>query len=435
MNDHAEMNMKRDHSRRRFLGTTLAGTLGLALSPAWQRLLSKEAPKRRAKSCILVWLNGGPSHLDTFDPKPGTETGGPFKAIDTAVSGMQFSEHLPRLAEQARHLAVLRSISSPEGDHEGAYTLLHTGNQRQETVEFPSLGSVLAREWTAEDGDLPAFFSLNGSAAGAGFFGVEFAPYVVGSLDTPVENLKMPEGVDEKRRDRRLQALRAFNGGFAKRVDAASAVEHERFIAKALKLQNSPALKAFDLTQEKPETLARYGIPAAPKEGEETPVFGKACLMARRLIENGVRFVEVTLDGWDTHSDNFNQVRTLCQQLDPVFAALVGDLNSRGLLDETLVVCMGEFGRTPKINDQTGRDHHSEAFSAVLAGGGTQGGQVIGSTDPTGTQVKDQIIKVPDLYATLLSAVGVDPLKSYRTPEGRPIKLADKGKIVAGVLR
>jgi uncharacterized protein (DUF1501 family) len=428
-----------NHSRREFLAAGIAGTIGLALSPAWQKFLAKDAPSRRAKSCILLWLNGGPSHLDTFDPKPGADTGGPFQAINSAVPGMRFCEHLPKLAGQAKHLAVLRSLSSPEGDHEGGYHLLHTGNQRQETVEYPSLGSVMAREWTAEDGDLPAFVSLNGSAPGGGFFGVEFAPYIVGNLDAPVDNLALPEGVDEKRRDRRLKALREFNGGFARRVDAASAAAHERFITKALKLQNSPALKAFDLTQEKQAVLQAYGIPSAPpKEGEEAPavpVFAKACLMARRLVENGVRFVEVTLDGWDTHSDNFNQVAGLCGQLDPAFAALIGDLSTRGMLDDTLVICLGEFGRTPKINDQTGRDHWSEAFSGVLAGGGIKGGQVIGATDDRGEHIKDRSIKVPDLYATLLSAMGVDPAKSYRTPEARPIKLAEKGQVVAGLLR
>jgi hypothetical protein len=425
-------------TRRGFLGAGLASTLGLALSPAFQKLLGKEASGRRARACILLWLNGGPSHIDTLDPKPGQPTNGPFKAIATRVAGVQVSEHLPRLAEQANHLAIVRSLTSKEADHDLAYQLLHTGNLRSETVEYPALGSVVAREWTGEDGDLPAYVALNGSAPGAGFFGVEFAPYVVGNLDAPIDNLGLPEGVDEKRRQRQLQALATLNAGFARRVDRESVAEQERFTARAGRLRHSPALKAFDLGSEKPATLAAYGAPPppmkAPPEGEaameQGSPFGKACLIARRLVEHGVRFVEVTLDGWDTHADNFNAVTGLSRQLDAGLAGLVGDLAARGLLGQTLVVCLGEFGRTPEINPQQGRDHWSEVFSAVLAGGGVRGGQVLGASDAKGAHVKDRPVTVPDLYATLLSAFGVSGTQQYRTPEGRPIRLAEKGKVV-----
>jgi hypothetical protein len=423
-------------NRRGFLGAGIASTLGLALSPAFQKLLAAEAPKRRARACILLWLNGGPSHLDTFDPKPGTETGGPFKSIKSKVPGLDLCEHLPKLAEQARHLAVIRSITSREADHDRAFQYLHTGNQRDETVEHPSLGAVVAREWAAEDGDLPSFVSINGNSFGPGFFGVEYAPHLIGNLDAPIDNVALPEGVDEKRMDRRLKALAAFNGGFAKRADRESVAEHERFTAKAVRFRKSSALQAFDLKDEKPETLAAYGV-TVPKEGEDNApnVFGKACVMARRLVEHGVRFVEVTLDGWDTHADNFNQVAALCKQLDPAFAGLLGDLSQRGLLDQTLVMCMGEFGRTPTINAQTGRDHWSEAFSAVLAGGGVKCGQVIGASDAKGEQPKDHPVAIPDLYATLMNGFGVDPAKLYRSPGGRPIKLADKGKVMQDLFR
>jgi uncharacterized protein (DUF1501 family) len=430
----------RRSTRREFLGAGIAGTLSLALSPAIQQLLAREGTARRAKACILLWLNGGPSHIDTFDPKPGAITGGPFKAIATKLPGLRLSEHLPRLAEQAKHLAVVRSLTSREADHELAYQFLHTGNQRDETVDYPAIGSVMARAWTAEDGDLPSYVALNGDAGGPGFFGVQFAPYVVGSLDAPVENIELPEGVGAERQARRLRALHTFNNGFAGRVDRHSVAEHERFTAAARRFQQSPALKAFDLSAEKAQTRAAYGI--HPKaEGDKKPegdkdkeqdrsAFAKACLMARRLVEHGVRFVEVTLDGWDTHTDNFTTVETLCDQLDSAFAALVSDLAERGLLERTLVLCLGEFGRTPHINDQKGRDHWSKAFSAVLAGGGVRGGQVIGATDARGENVKERPVTVPDLYATLLAAFGINGAKSYRTPAGRPIRLADKGKVV-----
>jgi uncharacterized protein (DUF1501 family) len=411
-------------SRRRFLGAAL----GLALSPSFQRLLSAEGPARRAKACILVWLNGGPSHLDTFDPKPGAPTGGSFKAIDTAVSGLRLCEHLPKLAGQAKHLAVVRSMTSKEADHGRAYDFLHTGNLADETVEYPSLGSVAARTWCAEDGDLPPFIALGGASAGPGFLGVEYAPHVVGDLAAPLDNIALPQGVDDVRLERRRQALATFNQGFARRIDPSSVAQQERFTTKALRLRTSAALKAFDLSQEKPKALAAY------KADTDAGAFGKGCLMARRLIEYNVRFVEVMLDGWDTHTDNFTAVKGLCEQLDSALSQLVSDLAERGRLNETLVACMGEFGRTPVINDQGGRDHWSEAFSLVLAGGGIKGGQVLGATDDRGEQVKQRPVTVPDLYATLLAALGIDAGKTYRTPGGRPIKLAGKAKIVSEVL-
>jgi uncharacterized protein (DUF1501 family) len=415
-------------NRRQFLGAGLIGTLGLALSPAWQRLLAADGATKRAKACILIWLNGGPSHIDTFDPKPGSATNGPFEAIDTQVAGMRICQHLPKLAEQAKHLALVRTLTSREQDHDRAFQYLHTGNQKEETVEYPSLGAVVARSWSGQESDLPAFVSINGSGGGPGFFGVDFAPLVVGNLDAPVDNVALPEGVDDKRMDRRLKALDAFNKGFAKRAASTATDEHTQFVKKAVRFRSSPALKAFDLTAEKPEVLQSYGA------DKEDGAFGKACVMARRLVENGVRFVEVTLDGWDTHADNFTAVEKLLCQLDPAFSSLVTDLSDRGKLDETLIVCMGEFGRTPTINDQKGRDHWSDAFSMVLAGGGIKGGQVIGETDAKGEQVKDRPVTVPDLYATLLKTCGLDGSKTYRTPEGRPIKLADKGKVVKELL-
>jgi hypothetical protein len=421
-------------TRREFLGAGLVGTLGLALSPAVQNLLAREGPERRAKACILIWLNGGPSHIDTFDPKPGADTGGPFQAIDTAAPGLRLCQHLPKTAQQAKHLAVVRSLTSREADHDRAFFYLHTGNLRDETVEHPSLGSVVAREWKEEDGDLPAFVSLFGNSTGPGFFGLDYAPHVVTSLDAPADNVALPEGIDDRRMDRRLAALEAFDRGFARRSDPDRAAEHQRRVARATRLRKSPALKAFDLSEEKPLTLAAYGVGA---EGGDPNAanFGRGCLTARRLIERGVRFVELTLDGWDTHANNFDMVAALLAQFDPAFAALTDDLAARGLLDRTLVVVMGEFGRTPQINPQNGRDHWAEAFSAVLAGGGVRGGRAYGSTDGKGAQVKDNPVTVPDLYATLLAAFGVEGSRAFRTPEGRPIKLADKGKVVTDLFR
>ena len=418
-------------SRRELLGSSLAGLLGWALAPSAQRLLAQEpGPVATAKACILVWLNGGPSHIDTFDPKPGSDTNGPFTPIDTAVAGLQIGEHLPRLAQQADKLAVVRSLTSVEADHDRAYYFLHTGNQLQAVTEYPSLGSVMAHAWSGEDADLPSFVTIgsSGNGDGGGFLGLEFNPYVIGDLSDPIANITSPESVSEARLQRRLEALRGFDDRFAAGIRQPLAQGHSRFTEKALRVMRGPGLAAFDISTESAETLALYGAAA------EDAYFPRACLAARRLVEHGVRFVEVVLDGWDTHGDNFNQVQALCGQLDPALAGLVADLSIRGLLDQTLVLCMGEFGRTPTINGDNGRDHWSDAFSAVLAGGGLRGGLALGSSDERGEQVAERPVSIPDLYATLLTACGVDPRHQFRSAEGRPIRLAENGTAVAELL-
>jgi uncharacterized protein (DUF1501 family) len=416
-------------TRREFLAGGLAGTLAFAFSPVVQRLLAAEE-KKRAKACILVWLNGGPSHLDTLDPKRGVETGGPFKAIDTTVPQMKLSEHLPKVAAQAKRFSLVRSLTSVEADHDRAYYYLHTGNQPQATVEFPSLGAVVARQWTGQEGDLPTFVSLGSlnRGGGAGFLGLEFAPYVVDDLNNPIANVTPPEGIAEARQLRRLKELEALNDRFARRAAQTQPADHARFTAKALRLMSGKGRQAFDLSQEPSEAMALYGA------AEEDAAFARSCVLARRLVERGVRFVEVVLDGWDTHGDNFNQVQALCGQLDSPLAGLIADLSDRGVLDETLVVCMGEFGRTPAINAQNGRDHWSDAFSALVAGGGIAGGRVVGASDERGEQVKERPVGVPELFATLLSCCGIDGTKQVRTAEGRPIRLVDKAAAVQELL-
>ena len=414
-------------NRRGFLARGLAGTLGLAFSPVIQAAIasgsnSKAAP--RASRCVLLWLNGGPSHIDTFDPKPGVDTGGPFKAIDTDAPGLKLSEHLPKLAQQARHLAVVRSLTSPEADHERAYQLLHTGNVPQETVAYPALGSVMARRWSGEESSLPTYVAINGEAPGPGFFGLDFAPYAINDPASPFTNVAPPEGVSARRMARRLKALDDINSGSAGGREPGALADIAKVGTRARRLMRSPSLKALDLSKESPATLARFAA-----EGDNGG-FGRGCLLALRLLEQGVRFVEVTLDGWDTHNDNFTATSDLMGRLDPGFAALVASLAERGMLEDTLVLCLGEFGRTPTINGTSGRDHWSDVFSAVVAGGGVRGGQVIGSSDEKGSAVKDRPVTVPDLFATLLWSVGVDGSRPFQTPEGRPIKLAEKGKVV-----
>lgn len=392
-------------SRREFLTWGAGGLLAARLAP----LLGQEG-RAKAKRCIVLWMAGGPSHVDTWDLKKG-----PIRGIETVQRGVRISEHLPQLAKAAGLYTILRSVTSREADHERATVLLHTGNLPQETVTYPTLGAVASKEWPA--GDLPVFVAAGGHLE-PGFLGLEHAPFTV-NPDNPADTLAVPEEM-KARFAKRLELLESLDRGFGARSDAAAVAEEVKLRRRALALMGSKAAKAFDIAQEPEAVRAAYG---------DSP-FGRGCLLARRLAEHGVRFVEVALDGWDTHENNFGQVPALCGALDPAMGSLLRELEERRLLEETLVVWMGEFGRTPEVNRTEGRDHHSAAFSAVLAGGGIARGRVVGATDDTGTEVKERPVPVPDLFASLFHALGFDPQKEYVTPEGRPIKLVPKGAVV-----
>jgi uncharacterized protein (DUF1501 family) len=394
-------------TRRGILRAGLGAFLASSITP----LFGQEDKSGRAKKCIVLWMMGGPSHVDTWDLK---KDNGPFKSIETTAPGLKISEHFPLLAKEANNFSIIRSLTSKEADHGRATQYLHTGNTPQETVSFPTLGSVAAKEWPAAS-ELPTFVSVGDSYIDPGFLGLEFAPFVV-DLDDPTETLKVEKEL-RNRLPKRLSLLDSMNRDFAQRSDAAIIAEDEKVRQRAMALMSAKAVKAFDVKKENDASQIAYGNNS----------FGKGCLLARRLVEHGVRFVEVALDGWDTHEDNFETVKKLSQTLDVAMAALLRDLADRKMLDETLVLCMGEFGRTPEINDKQGRDHHSKAFSMLLAGGGINGGRVIGKTDESGTEVADRPVTIPDLYATIFHAFGFDPAKRYETAGGRPIKLVQDG--------
>lgn len=380
--------------------------------------------KGPGRSCIVLWLGGGPSHIDTFDPKPGRETGGPFAAIPTAVPGLSLSEHLPQLAAEAGHLAVVRSLSSKEGNHERAAHLLRTGYAPSPTVDYPALGSWASAELGDPKAALPAFVSVRGPSAGAGCLGAQHGPFVVQTPGQAPENTDYPRAVDSVRFLRRQAALRALEEDFARRTGDPKIAARQKVRERAVRMMYTPRLDAFDLSGE-PEALRRaYG----------DHDFGRGCLLARRLVEAGVRFVEVALDGWDTHKDNFGQTRRLSGILDGAMAALMRDLRERGAWDRTVVLCMGEFGRTPRINADQGRDHHPQAFSVLLCGGGVRGGQAYGATDADGAKVVDRPVSVPDLLATVAVLVGMDPDREIQSQAGRPVGLTDHGTPVAGLL-
>jgi hypothetical protein len=345
---------------------------------------------------------------------------------------VRISQHLPGLAKEFQDLAIIRSLVSTEGDHGLGTQLMMTGQQpRQQAVRYPCLGSLLSKELGRSDNDLPNYVSLSPMRLGdSGFLGPNYSPLTVsGASDDPnaranltLEDLA-PRGKDELAIKRQFDVLKFMQQGFGTTYSGDSVNAHAASYAKAMRMVETQGRKAFELDQEKPELRDAYGRNR----------FGQGCLLARRLVERGVAFVEVTLSGtpanaagWDTHADNFNQVRQLSEILDPAWATLMRDLRERGLLESTLVVWMGEFGRTPKINPNGGRDHFPTAWSVVLGGAGIHGGQAIGKTSAGGDEVADRPVTVADFYATICTAVGVRPSKENVSPEGRPIPLVDR---------
>ena len=412
----------KDVSRREFLKFGMSSFLGLI---AMQHLQSSVVAQidqisGSAEHCIVLFMNGGPSQLDTFDPKPATLNGGPFKAIPTSAEGVQFSEHLPQLAEQAHHLSIIRSMVSGEGNHERARYLLHTGYAPSGILDYPSFGSITSHYLGDEDFELPNCININAPTFSSGFLSAEHDPLLITDPMKPIDNLSYPPQMGARRFSQRLRMLENQDSEFLKKRANRSLEAHQATYGKAEKLINSPYTEAFNLSGEPMGLRDAYGMNS----------FGSGCLMARRLVEAGVKFVEVSLDGWDTHEDNFNKTEGLLRTLDPAFSTLVGDLTDRDLLDKTLVLWLGEFGRTLRINNDEGRDHFPNGWTAVLAGGGVRGGQVIGVTSEDGTQVVDRPVSVPDLFASLCFALGVDPHSENYSRVGRPIPVVNDGSVV-----
>ena len=432
-------------NRRRFL---TAAAAGVSLS-GWLGRLAAAAPEgRKPKSCILLWMAGGPSHIDTFDPKPEApaEIRGEFQAIETSVSGIRISEHFPRFSKLMQHAAILRGMSTLESDHKLATYHLHTGYQnRAGAVSFPSFGAIVARELGKRDVALPNFITIGRGpqeALTAGFLGPDEQPL---TISDPIRGLDFinPSGQPEQF-GRQIELLHGFDEAFHARYRSPAAETHRKSIDRAVRLMNSHQKQAFDLSKEPDNIREMYGSLTAPAlqavggkmaggGGERAGSFGQGCLMARRLVEAGVPFVEVVMGdgvGWDTHRDNFPRVRALSQECDIAMAALITDLKSRGLLDSTLVVWMGEFGRTPQCTGG-GRNHWSRAWSSVLIGGGIRGGQVVGRTDRDGATVVDRPISVPDFLATVCTVLRIDYKRKNHPPGvGRPIPIVDTSKEV-----
>ena len=412
----------RDLSRRKFIQVGLSGLIGAI---AWKHacfsaVAGSAKPRPLAEHCIVMFMNGGPSQLDTFDPKPNSVNGGTFKAIKTNVPDLQFAETLPLLAEQAHHLTVIRSMVTQEGNHERARYLLHTGYAPTGVVKHPTLGSLISHYLGNESFELPHCININSPGYNSGFLNAAHDPFVVNNLMKPIDDIDYPAQMDAHRFQQRLQMLQNLEKDFLLDRAGRSAEAHQAVYNKANKLINSVRKKAFELHEE----------PIALREAYGMNQFGQGCLMARRLVEQGVKFIEVSLDGWDTHSDNFSRVGNLMNVIDPAFATLIDDLSERELLDKTLVVWLGEFGRTPKINKDEGRDHFPNGWSMVLAGGGVRGGQAIGATDKDGTKVLGNSISVQDMLASLCFALGIDHNLENHSRAGRPIRVVNEGNVI-----
>jgi len=436
-------------SRREWLTLSAAGVLGSCASGWFANMANAAAarPANKKMSCILLWMNGGPSQFETFDCKPGHKNGGPVKEIATAVPGVNISENLPKLAKQMKNLAIIRSITGKENDHPRAAYHMRTGYIGQGSIQYPTLGSLFSKELGKLTSALPNFVSvaptpfLSPGAYGPGFLGPEYAPLMIGNNGygfgpargyesmLKVQDLLPASEIEEKQVESRLALVREMQTDFASTRPGVIADSHRTAYERAVRLMRTDAKKAFNLDDEKAALRDAYG----------RNLFGQGCLLARRLIERGVPFVEVTLSsvpgangGWDTHpstpgKSNAEEVAALCKVLDPAWSTLMNDLRDRGLLSSTLIVWMGEFGRTPVINPQRGRDHYPNVYSAVLAGGGIKGGQAYGKTGPDGVKATENPVPVPNFIATIAKALGLDHTKQNMSNVGRPIRIADAG--------
>jgi hypothetical protein len=419
-------------SRRRFVARAAHTFLGVSTLPAslWftDPLLAagqgasplKQIPT--AKRVIYLYLSGGMSHLDTLDPKPGHEAMGPTKTLHTAVDGLQLGEYLPRLAKRAPHLAVVRSLSSTQGAHKQGNYFMHTSYELRSSIRHPALGAWLMHLQGPGNPSLPGNVMIGNDSQhpGAGFLEAAYQPLMINDPDGGLRNSRRLPLFSQESFSSQLEVSAKLDRAFAEKYNQRNVRAYQDMYQDAIRLMNSQDLTAFDLSKESEATRDRYG---------DDP-FGKGVLLARRLVENGIRFVEVTSGGWDTHNANFVNLPEKAEVLDQALSALLDDLHRRGLLNDTLVVVATEFGRTPEINANEGRDHHPKAFSCLLAGGGIKGGQVYGRTDESGSDVVENKISIPDLNATISYALGLPLDQIVYSPSLRPFTVADKGKPV-----
>lgn len=418
-------------SRRQLMSDVARYTLGVSLLPAGLESVLNAQEKTRnsvaigaggkAKKVIYLYMSGAMSQLDTFDPKPKSDVQGATGVIKTKQPGVQFSEHMTQLADQSNKLAIVRSVSTSTGAHGPAKYLLRTSYRPLATTKHPGIGSWMHKMLGRLHKELPASVQIGGGH-GPGYLGAEFAPVPLGDPAQGLQNTKSPSYLTADSFDKRMGLSNVFDADFRKKANTNSQVTgYDDLYSEAIGLLRSDDLKAFDLAKESKAAKDAYG-------GTR---FGNAALLARRLVESGVRFVEISFGSWDHHYQLFDALPPKAQELDKVAGTLIKDLESRGLLEETLVVIGTEFGRKPQPNQNSGRDHHPAAFSMMLAGGGIKGGQVYGSTDDKAFYVEDDGCSVEDFNATIAHAVGIPHNKEIHSPDGRPFTLGNGGTPLA----
>jgi hypothetical protein len=404
----------------------IAGALGLSfLLPPLEARAANERGRERKKSLVTIWLEGGPSQLETWDPHAGTKIGGPTKTISTSIAGVEIAETFPAVAGELKSLSVIRSLVSKEGDHERGSYFLKTGYRPDPTLRHPSLGAILVNQLPDSSLVIPQHIAIGNSQwpPRGGFLGDQLDAFRVYDPGRDVPNLKAP--VEADRQTRRVTNLDVVSKAFerGRRLEVEKTL-HQHTVDRALAMMSSDQLRAFQIEGEPRKLRDAYG----------DSTFGRGCLVARRLVEAGIRAVEITLGGFDTHANNFNGHRDNARVLDPALATLVRDLRERDLLQSTVVLVIGEFGRSPSINALDGRDHWPSGFSCLIGGGGLKSGLAIGSTDPEGREKKPtEPIEVADLFATILKTFGVDFAHEVITPIGRPMAFSS-GKPIGRLL-
>ena len=401
-------------TRRRMLGLSSATLLGMPLAQMMAR--AGETKTATAEHVILFWNGGGMSHIDTWDPKPGRPVAGEFDPIDTSADGIQISSIFPAVAKQMKHAALIRSIAGTNGAHGRASYQLQTSYNQSANLIHPGIGSIVVHE-KEKIGDLPDFITISGNARRAGYLGQRCEAYYVGRPGAKDPYLAFPAGITQVRGNNRLDILAKMNLRNTRQLDPTQVKSVDTATREAVNLMRSPALKSFELDKEDPKTIARYG---------DTD-FGRGALLAKRLVETGVRFVQVNRGGFDTHNNNFPAMQAHGDVMDPALGSLIEDLAASGKLEKTMVIMLSEFGRTPRINNNAGRDHHASCFSCFMAGGGIKGGQVIGKSDEDAMQPADRPVNPNDLHATVCHALGIDHTKEVETPLGRPMRLVSEG--------
>ncbi|HBJ84719.1 MAG TPA: DUF1501 domain-containing protein [Verrucomicrobiales bacterium] len=402
-----------------FLGVTAAAYLtSRAAAAGAGASVSRQVPT--ARNVIYLYMTGGMSHLDTWDPKSNPEVAGLTEAIRTTADGVSISDNLPLMARKMDKVALIRSMNSTQGAHEQGQYFMRTSHTLRSSIRHPGLGAWLEKFQDRGNPSLPATVMIGNESRhpGAGFFEARFAPLMLNNPEGGLKNVSRLSRFNEEQFTQRLSLAKKLDRAFEETYDLGRVRAYTDMYDDAVKMMNSGELTAFDLSAEPAALRERYG------RGQ----FGQGCLLARRLVEHGIRFVEVTFGNWDTHNANFTRVPELCGEFDPALSTLIGDLDKRGMLDDTLIVLATEFGRTPVINVNDGRDHHPRAFSCLLAGGGVKGGAVHGASDERGDSVAEAPVSVPDFNATIGYALGLPLDQVLFSPSKRPFTVADKGK-------